>query len=292
MIPGPHNAVRTIGALYRLTIEKFRCAGLETAMLDARLLLLEATGLSHEELISNENFVPDALKTARFDEFVDRRLCHEPVHRIIGKKEFFGLMFEIPPVVLEPRADTEILVETVLRWVDARPIKSHPLRIVEIGTGSGAIILALLHELPNATGIATDISVDALNVARGNAINLDIKSRISFLEGDYFSPIAEKFDLIVSNPPYIARGEIETLAPEVRNFDPMIALDGGPDGLDAYRVLLAESANWLNDDGIVVFEIGHDQGKAVGLLAHDHGWKKIKIIKDYGDNDRVFTAMR
>lgn len=284
------NSAWALGAVLVAATKKLQQVGIETATLDARLLLQAATGIDHATLISDRQRLLNIAETKKFYQLIERRLSREPVHRIIGRKEFWGLQLDIPAAVLEPRADSECLVEAVLDWIDLNHSRSDQLRLADIGTGSGAIILALLHELPDATAIATDISIDALSAARGNAQRCDLERRISFHQGNYLAPLNENVDLIVSNPPYISTADIQTLAPEVRNFDPAIALDGGSDGLDAYRVLLAESAQWLNVGGRVFFEIGFDQAAAVKKLGMQYNWKDMEILKDYGGRDRVFSA--
>ena len=215
---------------------------------------------------------------------------HRPVHRIIGEKEFWGMRLKISDAVLDPRADTECLVEAVLAHFEGLKGKDADYRIADIGTGSGAIILALLKELPNAIAVASDISDEALEIAKQNAVRHGLDSRISFEQGSYLAPLSGRFDVIVSNPPYIASLDILTLESEVRENDPQIALDGGSDGLDAYRSLLGESASLLKPDGQVFFEIGFDQASAIEHLASKYGWHDVRIAKDYGGNDRVLTA--
>jgi len=282
----------TIDAALKFASNRFQAAGLELSQLDARILLQSVMGMEHSQLISaNDQQLSDD-HIAKFNEFIERRLNRQPVHRIIGEKEIWGLKFKTSNAVLDPRADTECLVETVLSNLDRRGRKNAALRIVDIGTGSGAIALALLSELPNAKVVATDISADALKVAGYNAKRLGFASRVMFQQGSYFEPLSGLFDIIISNPPYITTSDIAMLEPEVREYDPKIALDGGVDGLDAYRSLLGEAASWLNKNGTVFFEIGFDQATRITTLATEFGWRSIKISKDFGKNDRVFEASR
>jgi release factor glutamine methyltransferase len=263
---------------------------IDTPELDARLLLQAVLGIDHSALISANERVLTKAENLQFEKFIKRRLAREPVHRIIGQKKFWGLSLDISSAVLEPRADTECMIDAVLEFLDSQGRRNDPLRIADIGTGSGAIVLALLSELPNATAVASDISQDALQVAQTNAQNYQLEKRVSFLHGSYFEPLLGKFDLIVSNPPYICSQDVLALEPEVQEYDPAIALDGGVDGLDAYRCLLSESAAMLNLEGRVFFEIGFNQGDDVRELAVKYGWLDINILKDYGGNDRIFTA--
>jgi release factor glutamine methyltransferase len=271
---------------------RLHSTGIETPQLDARLLLQAVLGVDHSTLISISDRLLSKAELQGFDELIERRQNREPVHRIIGQKEFWGLNLNISEAVLEPRADTECLVDAVLAYVDYQGRKNDPLRIADIGTGSGAIVLALLTELPKATAVASDISQAALSVAQVNAKNNQLDDRVLFLHGSYLDPLSGTFDLIVSNPPYIPSKNILELEPEVRENDPTLALDGGVDGLDAYRCLLGESSSKLEPGGHVFFEIGYDQADDVSELANDNDWMSIKISKDYGGNDRVFAASR
>jgi len=248
--------------------------------------------MDHSALISANERLLTEVENLQFNKFINRRLAREPVHRIVGQKEFWGISLNISGAVLEPRADTECLIDAVLEYLDSQGHRNDPLRIADIGTGSGAIVLALLSELPNAVAVATDISQEALQVAQTNAQNIQLENRISFLQGSYLEPLSGKFDLIVSNPPYIPSQDILRLEPEVRENDPVIALDGGIDGLDAYRCLLSELAALLNMEGRLFFEIGFDQAGDVSELAKKNNWVDFKILKDYGRNDRIFTASR
>ena len=291
--PGGLNpALCTVASALKTASNLLRSASIEMAELDARLLLQAILGIDHSTLISANERLLTGVEIHQFDELVKRRQRREPVHRIIGKKIFWGLNLNISEAVLEPRADTECLVEVVLSYLDCHDRRNDSLRIADIGTGSGAIVLAILSELPNATAVASDISQAALRVAQMNAKNTQLENRILFLHGSYLEPLSGKFDLIVSNPPYIPSQDILTLEPEVRENDPTIALDGGADGLDAYRCLLSESSDRLELGGSVFFEIGYDQAVGVRELANNNGWVDIKISKDYGENDRVFAASR
>ena len=292
MIKNSDGVPLTIDAALKLGAARFQAAGLELPQLDARLLLQSVMGMEHSDLISaNERQLNDQ-QIATFNEFIEQRLKRQPVNRIVGEKQFWGLTLKTSDAVLDPRADTECLVEAVINSLDLQGRRNDVLRIVDIGTGSGAIILALLSELPSAVAVATDISSDALKIARFNAEKLGYSSRISFQQGSYFESLSGLFDVIISNPPYISTIDIAMLEPEVREYDPTIALDGGVDGFDAYRCLLSESGNFLTDDGMVFFEIGFDQAEAITTMANESGWRNVKILKDYGQNDRVFIASR
>lgn len=219
------------------------------------LITQAARGLSNSE-------------TTTLDSFSRRRLAGEPVARIIGMKEFWGLPLQLSAATLVPRPDTETLVQTARDLCIANP----PTLFADLGTGSGAILLALLSEWPDAFGIGTDISADALRIARANAHRLHLAARAGFVACDYAAALRGAFDLIASNPPYIRSAEIATLATEVRDHDPVRALDGGGDGLDAYRTIAAQAAQLLKPDGLLVLEVGHDQSDDVGGLIATAGF--------------------
>ena len=202
----------------------------------------------------------------RLEDFTRRRLAGEPVARILGAKEFWGLPLQLSAATLVPRPDTETVVELALEMLRAEPDPKRRLRIADIGTGSGAILLALLSELPDAFGVGTDISVTALRTASSNAARLGFASRAAFVACDYAAALSEPFDLMVSNPPYIRSADIASLAIEVRDHDPIVALDGGADGLDAYRQLIPQAARRLAQGGVLVVEAGHDQSGDIGEL--------------------------
>lgn len=266
--------MNTVEAARRELAARFTSAGIDTAELDARLLLGHALGLDLTGMIraADRMLTPD--ESNRLDALASRRLAGEPVARILGVKEFWGLPLSLSPATLVPRPDTETVVELALDMLRAAPAKQG-MRIADLGTGSGAILLALLSELHGAVGIGTDISQQAVETARGNAKRLGLADRVSFIRCDYALGLSGSFDLIVSNPPYIRSGDISGLALEVRDHDPPKALDGGPDGLDAYRALIPQAARILNPGAALVVEAGQGQAAqiealmtAAGLVPH------------------------
>jgi release factor glutamine methyltransferase len=267
--------------------ERFTAAGLDTPRLDARILIGHALGLAPSLLFSRgQDEVPaDAL--ARIDGFAHRRLAHEPVARIMGEREFYGLRFRVTPDTLDPRADTETLVSAVL---DSRDRAGPHPRVLDFGTGTGCLLLAILHGWPDATGLGVDISAAALAVARDNANALGLANRASFVVGNWDEGLSGAFDVIVSNPPYIATREIDDLAPEVRGFDPHGALNGGPDGLACYRAILPAAQRLLSPNGRLYLEIGSTQAEAVSALAGGAGLAIMGRIRDLAGHDRCLVA--
>jgi release factor glutamine methyltransferase len=229
----------------------------------------------------------------RLTGMVLRRMRREPLDRIVGSRGFWTLDIALTPATLSPRPDTETLVEAVLRQAAIDdPGASRPLRILDLGTGSGAILLALLADLPRASGLGIDLSGEAVEAAKANlirnaAIHPDLGGRADFRSGDWFSGITERFDIIVSNPPYIASSVIAGLDPEVRAHDPLLSLDGGPDGLDAYRRILGAAAAFLTPSGFIAVEIGFDQAEAVSALGRSCGLSVQRMAEDLGGNPRV-----
>ena len=255
----------------------FRNAGLDTPDLDARVLVGHALGLDHAALVAAAAR-PLGETAGKIAAFEQRRLAGEPVARIVGAREFWGLPLIVTPAVLVPRPETETVVELALSLVDDR---KRALRIADLGTGTGAILLALLSELPNADGVGTDLSPDALDVARRNAAALGLGGRACFLEGDFAAGLTGRFDLVVSNPPYISTPDIATLAREVRDHDPRLALDGGADGLAAYRAIAADAPRLLG--GHLVVEIGAGQQPDVEFLLAEKGLAIAAVRHDlYG----------
>lgn len=225
---------------------------------------------------------------ARFSKFIERRCRFEPVSRILGTREFYGRSFRVTPEVLDPRADTETLIEAALGLAQGR----EALRILDLGTGSGAIAVTLLAELPRATAVASDLSAAALRVAKVNAEALGVAGRASFVQADWFAGIGGSFDFIVSNPPYIRLGEIAGLAPDVREFDPQMALDGGPDGLEAYRRIASGAGGQLAPQGRVVLEIGAGQENAVNNLFEAAGFSRESRHFDLSGQARCLVFSR
>ena len=259
-------AGQTIEAARRKLTARFKSGDIDTAELDARILVGAATGLDLTGLIAAATRRVTSDEAMRLEDFTRRRLAGEPVARILRAKEFWGLPLQLSDATLVPRPDTETVVELALEMLRAEPDPKRRLRIADIGTGSGAILLALLSELPAAVGVGTDVSMAALRTASSNAARLGFSSRAAFVVCDYAAALSEPFDLIVSNPPYIRSADIARLAIEVRNHDPIVALDGGADGLDAYRQLIPQAAQRLAQGGVLVVEAGHDQSGDIGEL--------------------------
>jgi release factor glutamine methyltransferase len=254
----------SIASARRLLAQSFRRAGLPMPELDARVLVAHALGLDHASLASQGDRRLLAGEADAIAGLAARRLKREPVARILGVKEFWGLNFKLAAATLVPRPETETVVEAALAAIGRE--KARPLMLADLGAGSGALLLALLSEWPMAHGVGTDLSRRALECARTNAAALGLAERASFVACDYGAALAGPFDLIVSNPPYIASDDIATLAPEVREFDPRCALDGGRDGLEAYRTIAREARRLIALDGVLVLELGAGQLAAVERL--------------------------
>ncbi len=255
-------------------------------VLDAKLLCGEALGLSALEMAVRENEAVSSDALARVALLMQRRLGGESVARIIGAREFYGLRFALGRATLEPRPETEMLVD----WLIAQLPPGG--RVLDLGTGTGCIPIALLVHRADAHGVAVDLSAEALQVAGQNAQSHGVAQRLDLVEGSWFAPLApqQKFDAIVSNPPYIVSAVVDTLAVEVRDFDPRLALDGGPDGLAPYRVIAAEAGQWLQRGGMVVLEIGYDQGDAVRQMMEEAGFDDVRVEQDLNGLDRMVVA--
>src|SRR6185437_3699559 len=281
-------ATRTIAAARQALAEILRQAGIDSANADARLLMAHALGIDRAELMANGERALSTEQAKAIDVLAARRLRREPVSRIFGEREFWTLTLIITPDVLVPRPETETVVEAAL---DALlTLKLEKLRILDIGTGSGALLLALLRELPNAIGTGTDISSAALEIARANTARYDLGLRYAFIACDIAAGVSGPFDLIVSNPPYVARGEIATLAPEVRDYDPPIALDGGSDGLDGYRAIAADARRLLAPGGRLIVELGAGQEGAVRTLFTNAGLNVAAAHNDLAGIPRALSA--
>ncbi len=258
-------------------------------MIDARLLVEAAADATRADIVAEPRRELTGEQAARLEDFIARRERREPVSHILGRKGFWKIMLTVTPHVLTPRPDTETLVEWALRTYPEGPA----FNILDLGVGSGAILLSILAERPAAKGLGVDVSDEALAVARENAANLGLARQVALLRGDWTRGLGEAgFDLVVSNPPYIRSAEIETLDPEVKDFEPRLALDGGIDGLDAYRLLAPEILRVLKPGGRFAVEIGHDQSTAVEALFRAAGAGDVATLKDLATRDRVVVGVR
>ena len=268
--------------------ERFLSPVTEDAKLDARLLLEAVCQTDLTTLLADPERPVSAKEAEHYQELLWRRQNHEPLAYILAEQEFMGLSFRVTPAVLIPNQDTETLVETALEDLKGGE------RILDLCTGSGCILLSLLYYSKGTVGIGTDLSKEALKIAGENACRLNMTDRAEFAQGDLWEALPEgsSFDRIVSNPPYIARGVIDTLAEEVRTAEPYMALCGGEDGLDFYRRIAAGGAGYLKPGGRLFMEIGYDQGVSVPHILEAYGYKNITVRQDYGGRDRVVTADR
>lgn len=263
-------------------------AGLPDAALDARFLLEEVCGTNLQTLLVFPEKKVTEEEVNQYRAFIQRRKDREPTAMILGEWDFMGLTFRLNKSTLIPEQDTEVLVETALEELKRRGLGEAPLRILDLCTGSGCILLSLLHELRNAGGLGTDLSEEALEAARENAVRLGLQERAAFRQGDLWEPVGdERFDLIVSNPPYVPTEVIPTLEPEVRCGEPYAALDGGEDGLVFYRRIMREAAGHLKPSGIIIVESGFDEEPQIAALMQDQKLRGIRTVKDYGGLDRV-----
>jgi release factor glutamine methyltransferase len=275
-------------ALARLR-RAFADGGLETPAHDARWLLLAALGIAPVELLAHPDEAVTSEQERRLAGYARRRLAREPVQRILGEWEFWGLPFVLSAGTLVPRPETETVVKTALAQL---PDPAAPLRVLDLGTGTGCLLVSLLRERPLAIGLGVDRSPGALATARVNAHRNGVHARALFAASDWARAVRGPFDLIVSNPPYIASGVIAGLEPEVRDHDPVLALDGGPDGLDAYRIILSEAPDLLARTGILVIEIGYDQAVALQALCAQSPLDFVGMAYDLTGIPRCATLKR
>lgn len=282
---GPYSGL-TLNSAKRFLAQQFRRAGLDSPELDARLLVMAAMNLDHADLIAKgtEFIAPEALEQIR--RLSTRRLAGEPIDHILGYREFYGRRFAINKDVLSPRPETEGLIEAAL----AISGPDAPLRCLDIGTGSGAIMITLLAERLNWTGVASDVSQAALDMARKNAETYGVSARLSFEQTAWFDGLNGQFDLILSNPPYIDAAHMAALPPEVAGYDPALALYGGEDGLEAYRVLAAQAQDYLKPQGWLLLEIGYDQKNSVTALLYEAGFNDVTCRQDLARQDRLILA--
>ena len=269
--------------------DRLREAQVDSPVIDARLLVEAAAGVTRTDLIADPYRELSAEVIAALDGFVERRAKREPVSHILGRKGFWKIMVQVNAHVLTPRPETEVIVDHALRAF----AEHERFAVLDLGVGSGAILLAVLAERPGGRGLGVDVSEEALAVARENAANLGLQGRTALFRGDWTAGLAgEAFELVVANPPYIRTGELAELAPEVRDHEPHVALDGGEDGLRDYRVLAPEILRVLKPGGLFLVEIGADQGGEVAELFHTAGAQGVGVLKDLSDRDRVVTGRK
>lgn len=273
----------TLGDLLKNGAARLAAAGIDGAMREARLLLQAAAEIPVATQIAFPERAVAAEAATRFEALLARRARREPMAHILGRREFWSLAFKVTADTLDPRPDSETLVQAVL---DQAPDRSAALRLIDFGTGTGCLLLALLHELPNATGVGVDRSDAALAVATENAHALDLAARATFRRGDWDEGIEPAFDILLSNPPYIPGGDIDGLQPEVASFEPRLALDGGADGLDAYRRLAPAAARLLRPGGLAAFEIGIGQGDSARRIMASAGLRHIATARDLAAVER------
>ncbi len=289
----PDSAPRSLAGLLASSRTALAEAGIADAALEARLIVEHYSETGRSEAISTPGRIIGDAAVVRIEQALKRRISGEPVYRILGFREFYGLHLGLSDETLEPRPDTETLVDALLPHVRATVAKGEgACRILDLGTGTGAIALALLSEVERATAVGVDVSDDALRTARRNAEALGLGSRFTPLKSDWFANISGKFHVIASNPPYIPTNDLAGLQAEVRNFDPARALDGGADGLDAYRVMAAEADRFLAPAGVVGVEIGYTQKHAVRQLFEAAGYRTAEARQDIAGHDRVLVFHR
>lgn len=283
----PHVA-RSVDEWLEFGIEALTCVAVETPRLDARLLLATALDCDASRLLMREQSHLATDQAKLYEGYIKRRALGEPVSRILGRREFWSLQFTLSSETLDPRPDSETVVETAL---SLKASENHnTLSVLDLGTGSGCLLLSLLKEWPSAEGVGTDISFGALETARLNARALGMESRATFLASDWLGAVAGSFDVIVSNPPYIREGQLSELQTEVCAYDPNRALDGGLDGLAAYRRIVCDLGRMLSRDGIVILEIGYDQEQDVRSILMAAGLTRIESHRDLGGHVRCISA--
>jgi release factor glutamine methyltransferase len=274
---------------WSLAKQQLETAGIVGPVIDARLLVEAAAEATRTDIVTDPYRPLTAEQETRLQDYLARRARREPVSHILGRKGFWKIMLRVTPDVLTPRPDTETVVEYVLRDFPDDAAWS----VLDLGVGSGAILLAILAERPAARGLGVDLSEAALAVARENAADLDLAKRVTLRRGDWTLGLDDaSFDLVVANPPYIANEVIATLEPEVRDYEPRLALEGGADGLDAYRVLAPEILRVLKPGGRFAVEIGYDQKTAVEALFRAAGAEGVVTIRDLADHDRVVAGVK
>jgi len=259
--------------------------GIETNSLDARIILKEIFNFDEKELILNSDLILSESKISKVQKIITRRLNFEPVSKIFGKRDFYNSTFSISDDVLDPRPETENIVEIANNFILEKGYES----FIDLGTGSGCIILSILKENKNLTAVGVDISIDAINIAKKNSKDMNLEKRSSFLVSNWLSSIYSSYDLIISNPPYIPSDEIITLSKTVKNFDPLISLDGGQDGLKCYKEIAQDINRVINKNGRVILEIGYNQAHDVIKIFESKEFKLLKIYNDINGLNRILT---
>ena len=286
MHPKPAKETTSVKVILEWAKEKLLGAQIESPILDARLLLGFALGTPHERFYGSEDKILTKSQADNYTKIIERRCKREPVSRIIGTRGFWNLMLRINLSSLDPRPDSEILIESILNTF---PDKTANLKFIDFGTGTGCLLLSVLNEFPNSSGVGVDISKECIKLARENAALNGLSRRALFIESDWGREVTDKFDIIIANPPYIQSETISTLDPEVKNFDPYIALNGGQDGLCCYRVLAPQFVEFLKKGGLVFLEIGYNQMESVSNIMEHSGLKCLHINKDLGNRDRCLV---
>lgn len=267
-----------------------RLSNLEDPRLETEILLAHALKIKHSTLITDQLRAIEPLRQTLFEQFIARRLKYEPTAYIVGYQPFLGLDFKVDKRVLIPRPETELLVENALSLISHSSLDICHFSVVDVGTGSGCIAITLAKKLPTAKVIAIDLSVNALALAKENAITHGVN--VSFLEGDLLSPLKEKVDLIVSNPPYIPTADLAGLDPDVKDWEPVGALDGGNDGLDYIRRLIKDAPAHLNPGGKLLFEFGFGQAELIkAIFTADNRYSQVEIFNDYAGIPRIAKAV-
>ncbi|MFC5387191.1 peptide chain release factor N(5)-glutamine methyltransferase [Aquamicrobium segne] len=277
----------TLAALLQSARQKLTESAIEDPAFDSRLLVEHFTGTSRSDAIARPDMPVKASIVAQVEAALERRSRGEPVHRILGFREFYGLSLSLSSQTLEPRPDTETLIDGLLPFLRQSVTRNGKCRVLDLGTGTGAIALALLAQVPEAEAVGVDISGDALATAARNATSLGLSTRFTALKSDWFEKISGRYHVIASNPPYICSQEIASLQREVQLFDPLRALDGGKDGLDAYRIIARNAASHLETDGVIAVEIGSSQRLAVTAIFANAGFCLMRAMTDLAGNDRV-----
>lgn len=289
MTPDAPPAAATLVKAWTAARDRLKAAQVDSPVIDARLLVEAAAGVTRTDLVTDPYRPLTGEQLAMLDAYLERRSRREPVSHILGRKGFWRIMLEVNAHVLTPRPETEVIVDHALRAF----AEHERFGVLDLGVGSGAILLAILAERPFARGVGVELSEEALAVARDNAAHLGLEARTVLLRGDWTRGLEpESFELVVANPPYVRSGEIATLDPEVRDHEPRLALDGGEDGLRDYRTLAPEVLRVLKPGGLFLVEVGHDQAEAVSALFHEAGAQAVGVLKDLATRDRVVTGRK